>query len=454
MDIDDDLFGAREDDIGHEPLPPLVGQDERRLQVRAYNYWASLLGNRNFPAISDFHPEDMPDLAPYAVVLDFAEGIENPGVTYLGDKLGEECGSVPPIRSLADIPSRSLLSRITDHYLQILANEAPIGFEAEFVNLHGKTVVYRGILLPFSGDGATIHNIVGVINWKELADQATTDALLAEIDKALAGPALPREAIPVWADGPIDPGLTPDDEPDVLDLAAFGDLPFPELALPDAPLPSTIRPETAPAPCGDDEPSDLAGWLESARALAAAAQGSDDRTRLALYAAIGRAWDFALAAAAAPEEFAGIVAGAGLAMQERAPLTPVVKLVFGPDYDKTRLTEYATALAHAQRLALGRGALAGYLAVAPGGLKGVVQEERRIKRAASGRGQASRAVPRESLARKLRRMPSLPLETFAAGDTEFAILLARRLESGEVVLLGEAADDAALLERTVRRVLR
>ena len=38
-----------------------------------------------------------------------------------------------------------------------------------------------------------------------------------------------------------------------------------------------------------------------------------------------------------------------------APMTPVVKLVFGADYDKTRLTEYATALTHAQRIGLGRG---------------------------------------------------------------------------------------------------
>ena len=37
-------------------------------------------------------------------------------------------------RTIADVPSRSLLSRLTDHYLQIIANRAPIGFEAEFVN--------------------------------------------------------------------------------------------------------------------------------------------------------------------------------------------------------------------------------------------------------------------------------------------------------------------------------
>jgi hypothetical protein len=37
------------------------------------------------------------------------------------------------------VPSRSLLSRLTDHYLQIIANSAPIGFEAEFVGQRGYT---------------------------------------------------------------------------------------------------------------------------------------------------------------------------------------------------------------------------------------------------------------------------------------------------------------------------
>ena len=82
-------------------------------------------------------------------------------------------------------PAAPVLSRITDHYMQILANQAPIGFEAEFVNEHGATVLYRGILLPYSSDNATIDFIYGVINWKQMADQQTADALLLELDHAL-----------------------------------------------------------------------------------------------------------------------------------------------------------------------------------------------------------------------------------------------------------------------------
>ena len=178
-------YDPAEDDIGNEPPPSPVGQDERRMQVRAYNHWASLLDDRNFPSIEDLEPEELPDFGPYSVLLDFTSGIENPAIPYLGNKLAGECDADGDIETLDDVPARSLLSRITDHYMQILANQAPIGFEAEFVNQRGQTILYRGILLPFSSDDDTIDFIYGVINWKEMADQLTTDELLLEIDQAL-----------------------------------------------------------------------------------------------------------------------------------------------------------------------------------------------------------------------------------------------------------------------------
>ena len=120
------------------------------------------------------------------MLLDFTSGIENPGIAFLGDKLADECDiGDDELTTLADVPGRSLLSRITDHYMQILANQAPIGFEAEFVNQRGATIAYRGILLPYSSDDDTIDFIYGVINWKELADAQASDELLLEIDQAL-----------------------------------------------------------------------------------------------------------------------------------------------------------------------------------------------------------------------------------------------------------------------------
>ncbi|MGN6500517.1 MAG: PAS domain-containing protein, partial [Tsuneonella sp.] len=381
-----------DDDAGREAPPSPVGQDERRMQVRAYNHWTSLLGDRNFPAIEDLDPESLTDFGPYSVLLDFSTGIEDPAIQYLGDQLAAECGATEEYARLSDVPSRSLLSRITDHYLQILANQAPIGFEAEFVNQRGATILYRGILLPYSSDDDTIDFIYGVINWKEMADQLTADELLLEIDQALdseSDVAAVREPDPVtdWADGPAadiaslrptnddwadEPADSPfpspsfgadllggyedDDEEgeddsdssapyasllpssgpvggkkQALSLEGYdaGDSheavhsgpfavdPFetdfaqrPDVAAEALPPSDYAEESFVPAAFAGarDEELGLYDCLAAARELAQAARSCEDRSRNALYAAVGRAYDFSLAAEAAPQEFGELVA--------------------------------------------------------------------------------------------------------------------------------------------------
>ncbi|WP_395392401.1 hypothetical protein WBP07_15475 [Novosphingobium sp. BL-8A] len=437
---------------GYETRASMVMGDERRMQVRAYNFWASLLGDRQFPVIADLRPDDYPDFGPYSVLLDFSGGLDDPKIAWLGTALAAECGAEAEIGSLGQVPSRSLLSRITDHYMQILANEAPIGFEAEFVNQRGATVLYRGILLPFSHDGSRIDWIYGVINWKELADQASTDALMRQLDDALDNALavrtpLQRDLPPLggWADGPAEPLLAvPVD--DALTLADDA------LALDDF---MALEPDSTPFDESDilelTADMELADWLASARELAQAAMGCEDRSRQALYAAIGRAYDFVLAAAEAPAELAELLEDAGLKVQDRAPLVPLVKLVFGAEYDKTRLTEFAGVIAHAQRLGLDRGGLTPFLAAQPGGIKAVVREERRLKREESD--SAGKIETRhDRMVRGLRGMAPKALGDLGSGS-EFTVLVARREEDGRVVLLGEVADDESLLDRAARHLL-
>ena len=548
--FDEDAYAqnAMDEDIAHDAPPPSIGQDERRMQVRAYNHWASLLGNKQFPSIEDLVPENLPDFGPHSVLLDFTSGIENPGIAFLGAALAEECGHNDEIRQLSDIPGRSLLSRITDHYMQIMANQAPIGFEAEFVNDRGLTILYRGILLPFSSDDDTIDFIYGVINWKELADQLTTDALMEEIDRALGDTpstsseqdetAMDKEMPDAPHFGMFDRVCQPvadtdehdDEDEDILDLGSLikvgprntgSDMPEVGFGLFAELVPSSEEPISEQAiseqaiseqagswhivsgqtdeagfagvsedPWGEDEWAEedayaayeaetldvssvteaqaippepeamlepdtmgLGDWLASARELAWAAHASEDRTRQALYAAIGRAYDFALAAAEAPEDYAELVVDAGLKIQDRAPMTPVVKLVFGTDYDKTRLTEFAAALNHGLRLGLARGTFATHLGQADGGLKAIVATERRMRREESGKEAQPSARKRDKLVRSLRALDARPLATIAPEGEEFALVMIRRMPDGAVAMLGEIADDEALVERAARKLV-
>ena len=522
---------ADEDSVSESP-PVAIGTDERRMQVRAYNHWASLLGDQSFPSIEDLEPENLPDFGPYSVLLDFTLGVGNPGIQYLGDQLAVECGTHEEIDVLADIPTRSLLSRITDHFMQILANQAPIGFEAEFVNQRGATILYRGILLPFSSDGEAIDFIFGVINWKEMADQMTTDELMLEIDQALeassdedeiAEEEAPREPDPVteWADGPAaDVAALPtalgsefnyDDDIDEdsddwaesllddqlpsplfgakkaaglsarrtpIDLSGHEYLPSediletgqkyhaPEIALEygtddiseESPA---YRPEyhmeespvDSPVIHQPDKDEGLSDCLAAARALAHVAHSSEDRSRSALYAAVGRAYDFSLMALEERDEFDELVTSNGLTVQERAPMTPVVKLVFGADYDKTRLTEYAAVLSHAHRMEVGRGMLANFLSQADGGLKGVLKAERQIRRAENGKVGEEAEGPQEKLARKLRGLELKPFDSLATEGGEFGLVVIRRMPDGEIVMLGEITGDVPLVERAARKLV-
>lgn len=170
-------------------LPP--GQAERRMQLRAYNMWVGLLGQRTLPAIEDFDPEDYADLAAHGVLLDFRSGSDNPGISFLGEELARQCFGAPrhPER-LSDVPRSSLLWRIADHYVQAVVGPAPIGFEAEFINKSGATILYRGILLPFTDGRRTIDYVLGVISWKMAAERDLTDELLLELDQVIEAPGL------------------------------------------------------------------------------------------------------------------------------------------------------------------------------------------------------------------------------------------------------------------------
>ncbi|RYY28378.1 MAG: hypothetical protein EOP62_04055 [Sphingomonadales bacterium] len=385
-----------------------IGNDERRMHVRAYNHWVSLLHGRPYPSIEDLDPGNISDFGAHSVLLDFSKGIDDPAIRFLGKALREETGLDATITHVAQVPSRSLLSRLTDHYLQIIANRAPIGFEAEFVGTRGHNTMYRGILMPFSSNGEEIDFIYGVINWKELVDAATQAKLEAEVEEARRTAPLPLVSAPVWADGPS-AGMDSTDD----------------LVVSDAPADSS-----------------LADRLMLARESAAAARASDTRSRSALYRALARSYDFALAAESDDSAYAELLEDAGLKVQARAPMTPAVKLVFGADYDKTRLTEFAAVLSHAKRSYVPSGGLDAFLDIAEGGIKGVVAAERAYRRP------AAKPDLFAQIADELRaRAPIAHVDL--SSTSEFVVLLARKGKTGLDIVA--QLSDAPLTERTIRK---
>ncbi len=409
--------------------PPEIGVDERRMHVRAYNYWVSLLDGRPYPSIADVDPHTIEDFGANSVLLDFSVDPLDPEIQFLGKALRFECSLDNTIRNISQVPARSLLSRLTDHYMQIIANRAPIGFEAEFVGQRGHNTLYRGILMPLSSNGESIDFIYGVINWKELADSSTAGAIASEVDRAISAAHSVADC-PVWADGPNSDmangaaGTIDDEGSQTLELWPEDD-------------------SVDPAPVELSEDACLADRLCAARACAEQAVASDQRSRASLYAALSHAYDFAIAADEDPEGYRELLDDCGLKAQDRAPMTPIVKLVFGLAYDKTRLTEFAACLSWARREDLAEGSLADRLGNFPGGLKGIVQEERRARRPGPT---APRPDPRE----RLRAAPVLARVDLAVGGEEgdYILLIARR-DGDQVSILAPVSDDK-LVERALR----
>lgn len=342
-DVDDATEAAVEDAM----MP--IGGDERRMHVRAYNYWVSLLHGRPFPAIEDLAPADIPDFGGHGVLLDFTAGDTDPRIAFIGQRLREETALDPAIDRVSQVPEASLLARLIEPYRRILANRAPAGFDAEFVSARGHTTLYRGILTPFSSDGRTIDHLYGVINWKEVVDQTLEAGLHAEL-RAAARPA-PRPLIAsptVWADGPS-AGFAAEAE--------------------SRPMP---RYETFGLAIG----ADLGDRLAYARESAAAMRAATARARAALCRALGRAYDMADAARQDPDGYSLLLNSAAIDGDADSPMATVIDLVFGTEDGAGDRADHVAVLDHAYRHAVRPGELARFIESHDGGIGAIVALER------------------------------------------------------------------------------
>jgi len=102
----------------------------------------------------------------------------------------------------------------------------------------------------------------------------------------------------------------------------------------------------------------LQSKLTDVRAKADEARMAKLRANVALYEGLSAAYDFALDAEDAPEEYLKIVEAQGLKIQLRSPMRPVVKLAFDGMCDDSTIAQLEKVLAWAIEQELPRGSLA------------------------------------------------------------------------------------------------
>jgi len=138
---------------------------ERRITFCLYESWEKIAGSSGLPALKRLKSQEIEAFKSNLVLLDLRNGKDNPIFQVIGNGLTEDLEVDLVGRPIAEVPRRSMLSRVTDYYLEVLANRVPIAFEAEFVNREGEKALHRGILLPFSDDNQNINFILGGVRW-------------------------------------------------------------------------------------------------------------------------------------------------------------------------------------------------------------------------------------------------------------------------------------------------
>ncbi len=451
------------------PLPE-CSEDFSRVMVDALNEWESLLDGRKLPPAAAIDLANDKLLSPASVLFDVSADSRRPEMLRIGPQI-PLLGDVSESGEEDSRVSAELLrDQLVDFCVRAVSCREPFDFDLD--QRSGNSISGHGMMLPFSNSGETVDHVLCILDVaaphasvrgaQQLVSSNPEQPTALALDEFL----LEDETGPVAEELLLEQEFEPEEMPNLAD-SKEEDEAEPFLMISVEKQSPSLRPTKrfepnysfAPLPHAAGElivagPTlGLAEHLVAARGLAEAANVSQARSRRALYRAIGSAYDFARAAAEAPEDFAEIIAKAGLKMQDRAPMTPVVKLVFGNDYDKGRLAEYATALTHAYRLGLKSGALEDYLIAAPGGLKEIVRTERAWRRSSNGEAADKSIRPHEKLARQLRALPVRSFADLPPDGDEFVLILARRDSATGVSVLGEVPHDLAMLERAARRLL-
>ena len=186
------------------------------------------------------------------------------------------------------------------------------------------------------------------------AQGVKVDPVISEPPKSKAPPAEPQEVIAEAP--PLEE--QPEPEPPAAELPA--EEPVSEEAAEEPDEEPRTEEMAAPAakPVNTAAEGPLQTKLAEVRAKADEARQAKLRANVALYEGLGAAYDFALDAEDAPEEYLKLVEAQGLKIQLRSPMKPVVKLAFDGMCDDMTIKQLEAVLAWAFDEELPRGSLA------------------------------------------------------------------------------------------------
>lgn len=406
---------------------------ERRLHLMAFDYWHGLKEGRTYPLFKALTPAGLAPFREHCLLLELTD--DEPLVRFAGPHVADLLGgTVEKGMSLKAFAGAAFAEALVKQYSTEEGCTQAVEFEFE-----EEAMRCRGVILPFSSTGDHPHFSMVVANSRLV--HAEEDASVGGIAETAPQPET------------SEPDTSEPIAPDTSDTETDEHTVEPEAVFPDETPPESQKissPEEASETAADAPEDGLFGAaVDACRAAAGGVAHLDGGGREKLYQALAAALALHEQAAANPAAFAETLKQFGLKKQARAPFTPALKLTFGKDYDKTRLTEYAAALAYACRQGQSSDTLAGFLEQEPGGIKGCVRRERAARRGEAG---TSSARLQEKAADIVRGLPCVRASALES-DEEFCLVIARRVEDGGgYELIGPADVGQNTVDAAIRRL--
>lgn len=420
------------------------GGQERRLHLKAFNYWRQLRGDEVRPR---FNQLTVDGLSPYRNNSLLVERIvpedgnldqeRTITVRFFGVELATFFNRRPTVgdnlRNFAD-------SGFAQELLSLLDNKSAAERAAEF-EYGDENVDSRGIMLPLSRAGGGEADFLWVVMSAKTAED-DADTPVPDVVSAPVISETPKELPPSEEQVAIETEISP--EPVASDVTV-------ETATETDMSSGAVESENQPVLSQEDGAVDMIRTLSAVRSTAAEHQSATTPGFERLYGLLSDALRLIEDAEQNPATLERLLEAEGLKVQKRAPYTPVLKLIFGKDYDKTRLTEYGAAIAHGVRHGVTSDGLVEFLSGMSGGIKGCVKAERAAKRGDKRTTQHSR---QKTARQKLRQVPAVQLDELSS-TKEFDLILVRRGSTGNIepiglVDVGESTM-SAVIEKQARR---
>lgn len=383
--------------------------DDRRLVARLLDYWTELCGDSRFPKLQDFNVSEIKEFRSNCFVLAIEDPAYQSRFRYVGESLRQDAGVDLTDGPIDSAPEGTLISRLTSEFGEVIRKQRPVGFEGQYVTKEGANAVYRGVLLPFGGEDSRVENVIGAISSTQKLTRPTA------VDRA-------------------------SDEHQSVENAQLKE------------MRDRLHDEIAPT---QSEPG-LRDVLDDCRTLAADVDKAQTKVREKLYDTLEKVYEFYQLSEERSEEFEELLNESGLTKQDRAPFTPVLKLAFGLDYDKSRLSEYAAALAYAMRSGQKAHEIKDFLACHEGGIKGCAVAERSERAASAGR-QTAALSHLEEAKEALRRYSSVAsVPDSGSGKEEFVLIVGRRSSTGsdQIEVLSVLDEPEKVVAPILRRAAR